>query len=359
MRSLKRIFSLLLSFMLVMTLVSCGGSNTASNAEATAEKKEEESVEVARPANPNRPNPEENMKKTHKIGVLQLVQHSALDASYQGFIDYLNEKGIKFTEDFQNASGEQSACETIAEKFANDNLDLCYAIATPAAQSVVAHLENVPIVASAVTDPAGSGLCKSNENPQGNLTAASDLTPVDAQFDLLVELLPNAKNVGILYCSAEANSKIQADMAIEAANKRNLNATEYTVVNSNDIQTVIESMIGKVDVIYVPTDNTIAAGFDTVATICNENKIPTIVGEESMVDKGGFATYGINYYSLGRVAGQMAEEILIKFNGKKINNFELRFNWLKTLEDKLSIPQIKKFTVINLYNNYNIIYSYL
>ena len=311
MRSLKRIFSLLLSVMLVMTLVSCGGSNTASNAETTAEKKEEESVEITRPANPNRPNPEENMKKTHKIGVLQLVQHSALDASYQGFIDYLNEKGIKFTEDYQNASGEQSACETIAEKFANDNLDLCYAIATPAAQSVVAHLENVPIVASAVTDPAGSGLCKSNENPQGNLTAASDLTPVDAQFDLLVELLPNAKNVGILYCSAEANSKIQADMAIEAANKRSLNATEYTVVNSNDIQTVVESMIGKVDVIYVPTDNTLSAGFDTVATICNENKIPTIVGEEGMVDKGGFATYGINYYSLGKLAGQMAEEILI------------------------------------------------
>lgn len=310
MKVLKRIFSLLLSVMLIMTLVSCGGNKAASSTETTAAKTEN-NEETKKPANPNRPNPEENMKKTYKIGVLQLVQHAALDASYQGFIDYLNEKGIKFNADFQNASGEQSACETIAEKFANDGLDLCYAIATPAAQSAVAHLEGVPIVASAVTDPAGSGLCKSNENPQGNLTAASDLTPVDAQFDLLVELLPNAKNVGILYCSAEANSKIQADMAIEAANKRSLNATEYTVVNSNDIQTVIESMIGKVDVVYIPTDNTIAAGFDTVATICNENKLPTICGEESMVDKGGFATYGINYYSLGKLAGQMAEEILI------------------------------------------------
>ena len=237
-------------------------------------------------------------EKVYKIGTLQLVQHTALDASYQGFVDYLNEKGIKFSMDFQNASGEQSACETIAEKFANDNLDLCYAIATPAAQSINSHLENVPIVASAVTDPAASGLCASNENPGGMLTAASDLTPVEAQFDLLVELLPNAKNVGILFCSAEAN-------------KRGLNATEYTVVNSNDIQTVVESMIGKVDVIYVPTDNVIASGFDTVATICLDNKIPTIVGEESMVDKGGFATYGINYYSLGKLAGALAEKILV------------------------------------------------
>ncbi|MBO6119404.1 MAG: ABC transporter substrate-binding protein [Lachnospiraceae bacterium] len=250
-------------------------------------------------------------EKVYKIGTLQLVQHTALDASYQGFVDYLNEKGIKFSMDFQNASGEQSACETIAEKFANDNLDLCYAIATPAAQSINSHLENVPIVASAVTDPAASGLCASNENPGGMLTAASDLTPVEAQFDLLVELLPNAKNVGILFCSAEANSKIQSDMAIAAANKRGLNATEYTVVNSNDIQTVVESMIGKVDVIYVPTDNVIASGFDTVATICLDNKIPTIVGEESMVDKGGFATYGINYYSLGKLAGALAEKILV------------------------------------------------
>ncbi|MBP3200910.1 MAG: ABC transporter substrate-binding protein [Lachnospiraceae bacterium] len=312
MKLFKKVISLMLSIMLVMSLVSCGGqSNTASSGAASETTEKVEETNSTKSVNPNRPNKEENMKKTHKIGIIQLVQHAALDASYQGFVDYLNEKGIKFTEDLQNASGEQSACETIAEKFANDGLDLCYAIATPAAQSVVAHLENVPIVASAVTDPAGSGLCKSNDNPQGMLTAASDLTPVEAQFDLLVELLPNAKNVGILYCSAEANSKIQADMAIEAATKRNLDAKEYTVVNSNDIQTVIESMIGKVDVIYVPTDNTISAGFDTVATICNENKIPTIVGEEAMVDKGGFATYGINYYQLGKLAGQMAEEILI------------------------------------------------
>lgn len=309
MKIFKRVLSLLLSVMLVATLVSCGGKNETASAkgDASSDAKAESSALV----NPNRPDPEANMKKTYKIGTLQLVQHDALDASYKGFVDYLNEKGIKYTMDFQNASGEQSACETIAEKFANDDLDLCYAIATPAAQSIVAHLDKVPIVASAVTDPAASGLCESNENPRGNLTAASDLTPVDAQFDLLVELLPNAKKVGILYCSAEANSKIQANMAIESAKKRNLEAIEKTVVTSNDIQTVVESMVGEVDVVYIPTDNVISAGFATVATICNENKLPTIVGEEGMVDKGGLATYGIDYYSLGKLAGKMAESILI------------------------------------------------
>lgn len=289
---MKKILASILSVLLSISLFACGGSG---NPQSSAKSGNEANT----------------ADKVYKIGTLQLVQHAALDASYNGFVDYLNEKGIKFTMDYQNASGEQSACETIAEKFANDGLDLCYAIATPAAQSIVSHLEGVPIVASAVTDPAASGLCQSNDNPRGMLTAASDLTPVEAQFDLLVEILPNAKNVGILYCSAEANSKIQSDMALKAAASRNLNATEYTVVNSNDIQTVVESMIGKVDVIYVPTDNIISAGFDTVATICNENKIPTIVGEEGMVDKGGLATYGINYYSLGKVAGEIAETILI------------------------------------------------
>ena len=297
MRKFKCLVSIILSIIVMLCFVACSKNTTSSTTNSASETVAE-----------NAPATEE---KVFKIGTLQLIQHAALDSSYQGFVDYLNEKGIKFDMDYQNASGEQSACETIAEKFSNDGLDLCYAIATPAAQSVMAHLETTPIVASAVTDPEASGLCKSNKNPGGNLTAASDLTPVEAQFDLLVELIPEAKNVGILFCSAEANSKIQSNMAIEAAKKRGLTATEYTVVNSADIQTVVESMIGKVDVIYVPTDNVISAGFDTVATLCLDNKIPTIVGEEAMVDKGGYATYGINYYELGKLAGSIAEKILV------------------------------------------------
>lgn len=295
MKTLKRIIALFIVTIIMTTIFACGQKAPSSNANV----------------------------KAYKIGTLQLVQHAALDESYKGFFDYLDSKGIKYTMDYQNASGEQSACETVAEKFANDNLDLCYAIATPAAQALLSLVENVPIVASAVTDPAASGLCATNDAPGGMLTAASDLTPVEAQFDLLKELLPEAKKVGILYCSAESNSKIQADMAIKASNNRGLEASEYTVVSSADIQTVVESMIGKVDVIYVPTDNVVSAGFDTVVTIANENKIPTIVGEEAMVDKGGLATYGINYYSLGKLAGEIAEDILV--NGKKAGDIPVKY----------------------------------
>ncbi len=311
MKVLKSLCRVILAIILVLSLVSCT---------------KKETVKVKDPnltGNPLRDQPIINAQKTFKIGTLQLVQHAALDASYKGFVDYLDEKGIKYEMDYQNASGEQSACETISEKFANDGIDLCYAIATPAAQSALAHIEGVPIIASAVTDPAGSGLCESNDNPRGMLTAASDLTPVDAQFDLLIELIPNAKNVGILYCSAESNSKIQADMAIDAANKRGLTPTEYTAVNSTDIQTVVESMIGKVDVIYIPTDNVMAAGMSTIATIANENKIPTIVGEEGMCDSGGYATYGIDYYELGKLAGQLAEDVLIR--GIKVGDIPVRY----------------------------------
>ncbi len=332
MRILKKIFALLVVFVLACNVIACSSNNTANTSNQTVE-------ENANVANENEETVETTTDKVYKIGTLQLVQHAALDNSYQGFVDYLTEKGIKFVMDYQNASGEQSACETIAEKFSNDDLDLCYAIATPAAQSVMAHLETTPIIASAVTDPEGSGLCKSNNNPGGNLTAASDLTPVDAQFDLLVELVPDAKEVGILFCSAEANSKIQSDLAIESAKKRGLNATEYTVVNSADIQTVVESMVGKVDVIYIPTDNVIAAGFDTVATLCLENKIPTIVGEESMVDKGGYATYGIDYYELGKLAGKLAERILV--NGENPGSIPVAYLEAASCERKINVDTAK------------------
>ena len=298
MKNLKKVLSLLMVLVLSINFFACSGGGPKESA-----------VKLETPKNIRETTSHETV---FKIGTLQLVQHSALDDAYKGFTDYLDEHDIKYTMDFQNASGEQSACETIAEKFANDNLDLVYAIATPAAQSALAHIENAPIIASAVTDPAGSGLCETNDNPRGNLTAASDLTPVDAQFNLLVELIPNAKNVGILYCSAESNSKIQADMAIAAAKARGLNPVEYTAVNSSDIQTVVESMIGNVDVIYIPTDNVMAAGMNTISTIANENKIPTIVGEEGMCDNGGYATYGIDYYELGKLAGSLAEDVLIR-----------------------------------------------
>ena len=247
---------------------------------------------------------------SRKIGVLQLTEHPALDASNKGFVDALDEAGITYNIDQQNAQNDQSACQTIAHKLVNDGNDIILAIATPAAQAVAGATDEIPIVGTAITDFASAGLVQSNDKPGKNVTGSSDLTPVADQFDLLVKLLPQAKTVGVLYCTAESNSDVQVKLADQAAANHGLKLVRYSVSSSNEIQQVVESMVGKVDVVYTPTDNTIAAGMTTVTMITNDNKLPTICGEEGMVDNGGLATYGINYEELGKLAGQMAVKIL-------------------------------------------------
>lgn len=246
----------------------------------------------------------------YKIGVIQLTEHAALDASNEGFIAALNDSGISYTVDQQNAQNDQSACQTIATKLASDGNDLILAIATPAAQAVAGATTDIPIIGTAITDFAEAGLVNDNAAPGTNVTGTSDLTPVKEQIELLVKLLPDAKKVGILYCSAEVNSKIQGDMAIEACTAAGLESEVFTVSSSNEIQTVVESMVGKVDAIYTPTDNVIAAGMSTVSMVATENGLPVICGEAGMVEAGGLATYGIDYYQLGYMAGEMAVSIL-------------------------------------------------
>lgn len=262
-------------------------------------------------------------EKTYKIGVLQLVQHGALDASNKGFFAALDDAGVRYVADQQNASGEQSISQTIAEKLVNDKSDLILAIATPAAQAVAGITSEIPILITAVTDPAASGLVHDNALPGGNVSGTSDLTPVKEQIDLLKQLLPTAKNIGVLYSSAEANSVLQADMAKAAIEGAGLTYKDYTVSSSNEIQTIVESMIGKVDAIYTPTDNMIAAGMATVAMVATDNNIPIICGESSMVEAGGLATYGIDYYQLGYMAGQQAVEILV--NGKDVGTIPIGY----------------------------------
>ncbi len=256
--------------------------------------------------------------KLIKVGVIQLVEHSALDANYKGFVDGLAEAGYIDGEnikiDYQNAQGEQANCVTIAQKFVNGKDDLIFAIATPAAQAVANLTKKIPIVISSVTDPESAKLVKSNKNPETNVTGTSDLTPCAAQMELITKLFPNAKTVGMIYCSSEQNSMFQVKLAEEACDKLGLKYVEATVSNSNEIQQVTQSLCQKVDVIYSPTDNMIAAGMPLVAKIAIENKKPVICGEEGMVTAGGLATYGINYYELGKQTAKMAVEIL---NGKK------------------------------------------
>lgn len=290
----KNILTIAMAILVGASLMACGSKADNTNSKADS------SSEVSADAK--------------KVGVLQYVQHPALDKANEGFVAALEEAGIEVDIEQQNAGGEQSAAQTIANKLVNDKKDLILAIATPAAQAVAGATTDIPVVITAVTDPAASGLVESNDAPGGNVTGSSDLTPVADQIELLTKLLPEAKNVGILYCTAEANSKLQAEMAMDALKEKGLTGVEYTVSSSNEIQTVVESMVGKVDAIYVPTDNVIAAGMTTVAMIATtEHKIPIIGAEAAHVENGALATYGIDYFEVGKLAGEQAVEIL---NGK-------------------------------------------
>lgn len=246
-----------------------------------------------------------------KIGILQYVEHPALDNATKGFEDYLKDNGYADASiDFKSAQGEVANCTSIAQKFVNDKVNLIFAVATPAAQAAANETKEIPIVLSAVTDPADSGLVKSNEKPEVNVTGSSDLNPIEAQFDLLQEILPDAKTVGLLFCNAESNSVFQINLAKEECEKRGLEYVESSVTDSNQIQQVVESLNGKVDAIYVPTDNLMAESMATVSQTASQYGIPCIVGEEGMVENGGLATYGIDYYKLGQLAGAQAVSIL-------------------------------------------------
>lgn len=271
--------------------------------------------------------------KKIKIGVIQLVEHPALDQAYKGFVDGLAADGYvdggNIAIDYQNAQGEQANCVTIANKLINDKDDLIFAIATPAAQAVANLTKDIPILISAVTDPKTANLVQSNEHPGTNVSGTSDLTPVAAQIKLLKKIVPNAKKVGLMYCSSEANSIFQIDLAKKACAEEDLEFIEGSVSASNEIQQVTQGFVGKVDAIYVPTDNMLAAGMANVAMVANNAKIPVICGEEGMVVSGGLATYGINYYELGKQTA--AQAVAILHDGKNPADMPIEYNEKCTL----------------------------
>lgn len=301
MRMSKKIVASILSLMLVGTALTGCGAKTEDAAKDTATTEKTTTDDSA------------TAEKVFRIGVLQLVQHEALDASYKGFVDGLKEAGYEEGKnikiDFQNAQGDQSNCNTIATKFVNDGEDLILAIATPAAQAVANATQDIPILVTAVTDPESAKLVASNAAPGGNVSGTSDLTPVKEQMNLLKQLLPNAKKVAMLYSSSEVNSTIQVDMAKAACTELGLETVDASVSNSNEIQQVVQSLVGKVDAIYAPTDNLIAAGMQTVSLVAEPNNIPIICGEAGMVNNGGLATYGIDYYNLGKLTAAQAVKI--------------------------------------------------
>lgn len=253
-------------------------------------------------------------KKTFKVGIVQLVEHNALDAANKGFVAGLKERGYEegknLTIDRQNAQADQSNLQNIGQRFVNDKVDLICAIATPAAQTVANLTKDIPIVGTAITDYEGAKLVASNSAPKGNVTGTSDMNPVKEQIDLLLKLCPNAKTIGTIYCSSEVNSEVQVKAMKEYAESKGLKVEVATISTVNDIQQAAQSLVGKVDVFYEPTDNIIASAMPTLTAITDPAKKPVICGEPNMVKAGGLATYGIDYYKLGVQTGLMAADIL-------------------------------------------------
>ncbi|MDY4492161.1 MULTISPECIES: ABC transporter substrate-binding protein [Schaalia] len=244
------------------------------------------------------------------IGITQITTHPSLDAAREGFKKAFEDAGLEVEFDEQNAQGDQATATSIASKFAGADLDLVLAIATPSAQAAAQAITGTPILFTAVTDPVSAQLVDSLDAPGSNVTGTTDMNPVADQISLVKQFAPGAKSVGIIYSSGEVNSEVQVELAKEAAGKEGLEVVETTVTNSSEVQQAAQDLASKVDAIYVPTDNTVVSAFASVVQSAEDAKIPLIAGEGDSVANGGLATYGIDYFELGRQTGEMAIKIL-------------------------------------------------
>lgn len=256
----------------------------------------------------------------HKVGIVQLMQHGALDQANQGLVEGLAAAGYVVGEnleiDQQNAQGDQSNLQSIAQQFLSNDVEMIMAIATPAAQVMAANTEEIPIVATAITSFEQAGLVESNEAPNTNVTGTHDMTPIAEQIDLLLQIVPDAKSIGTVYTSSEKNSQVQVGILKEVCEAKGLTVVERTVSTVNDIQQATQSLVEEdVDAVWLCTDNNVASAMPQVVGVTDAAGIITVCAEESMVMSGGTITYGINFYQIGYDAGLMAAEIL---NGEAV-----------------------------------------
>lgn len=262
------------------------------------------------------------------IGITQIVEHPALDAAREGFIKALNDGGYKEGDnikiEYQNAQGDMSIAQSIADGFVSVKKDLILAIATPSAQASYNATKDIPILITAVTDPVAAGLAKSLESSQTNVTGTSDATPIDKQFALIKELLPQSKKVGIVYNTSELNSEVQVAQAKEISKKYGLELVVKGVTAVNELSQVLDSLLKEVDVLYTPTDNLIVSATPLVVEKALQNKVPLIGCIEDQVNQGALATETIDYYKLGYQTGEVAVRIL---KGENPSNIAI-----KTLE---------------------------
>lgn len=251
-----------------------------------------------------------------KVGIVQIVQHPALDDSNRGFVDALNKRGLadKIEIDQQNAQGDQSNLQSIANRFVSGNYKLIGAISTPAAQSMANATKDIPIVCTAIADFENAKLMASEAAPDANVTGTHDRGPLEKQVALIREIQPNIKTIGILYNASEINSLIQAERLKKECAKFDIEVKELTVNSTNDVQQVAEAFIGNVDAIFVPTDNIVASSIPNLMSVAHKGKIPVYGAEVGHVQSGAFASESISFYDIGVRAGEMAADIL---EGKK------------------------------------------
>ena len=281
---MKKLISLVLAAVMALSLVACGSGN-----------KDKDTGD-----------------KTYKVGVVQLVQHEALDAATKGFTDALKEAlGDKVEVVEKNASGDSNNCSTIVNGFISDKVDLIMANATPALQAAASATSTIPILGTSVTDYATAlEIADWTGTVGGNISGTSDLAPLDKQAAMLQELFPNAKKVGMLFCSSEPNSKYQVDEVTKLLSAAGITCTEYTFTDSNDVSSVTQKACDDSDVLYIPTDNTAASNTEAIANVVLAANTPVIAGEVGICRGCGVATLSIDYYELGKITGQMAAKIL-------------------------------------------------
>ena len=281
-------------------LTACGGSSASSAAASSAAPASSAAASAAA----------DGQKFT--IGICQLVQHAALDAATQGFEDALTASfGENVTFDFQNAQGDSATCATITNGFVSSGVDLIMANATPALQAAQSATDSIPVLGTSVTEyGVALGLTDFDGTVGGNISGTSDLAPLTEQADMILELVPQAKTVGLLYCSAEPNSEYQVKVVEDYLSGKGITCTRYSFSDSNDVAAVTTKAAADSDVIYIPTDNTAASCTETIGSIVRSAKTPVVAGEQGICVGCGIATLSISYYDLGYKTGEMAAQIL-------------------------------------------------
>ena len=304
---MKKMLALFLALVMVLSLAACASSQPAAASTETAE-----TTETTEPAAEESAEAPAESGKTYTVGVCQLVQHEALDAATQGFVDALKEElGDAVTVDVQNASGDSVNCGTIVNGFVSKGVDLIMANATPALTAAVSATADIPILGTSITAyGVALDIDDFNGTVGGNISGTSDLADLEAQANMITEWFPDATKVGLLFCSAEPNSRYQIGEVAKCLSDKGIETKEFAFTDTNDVASVTQSAADYSDVVYVPTDNTAASNTEAIANVLVPAGVPAICGEEGICKGCGVATLSISYYDLGVTTGKMAAKIL-------------------------------------------------